>query len=81
MSADGGHAAGVPTSRVASGCHSMVVSRTLVVCVNIGLLLLDMGLAILLSRKSTATNLTGFVCCVPAISDGSSIGLRFLNVT
>jgi hypothetical protein len=59
----------------------MVVSRPLVVCVNIGSLLFDVGLAIILIRKSAATYLTGFVCCVPAISNGSSIGFRFLNVT
>jgi hypothetical protein len=60
---------------------SIVVSRPLVVCVNIGLFLLNVGLAILLIRKPAAANLAGFVCCVPAISNGSSIGYRFLNVT
>ena len=60
---------------------SIVVSRPLVVCVNIGLFLLDVRLAILLIRKLAAANLAGFVCCVPAISNGSSIGYRFLNET
>jgi hypothetical protein len=59
---------------------SIVVSRPLVVYVNIGLFLLDVGLAILLIRKSAAANLAGVVCCVPAISNGSLIGYRFLNV-
>jgi hypothetical protein len=52
----------------------------LVVCVDTGLFLLDVGLAILLLRKSAAANLAGFVCCVPANFDGSSIGYRFLNL-
>jgi hypothetical protein len=59
----------------------MIVSRPLVVGLNIGLLLLDMDLAILLVRKSAATNLAGFICCVPTNFNGSSMGFRFLNVT
>jgi hypothetical protein len=61
--------------------HSIVMSRPLVVCVNIGLFLLDVGLAILLIRKSAAAHLAGFACCVPTISNGAPIGCRFLNVT
>ena len=36
-----------------------------------------MDLASLLIRKSAAANLAGFVCCVPATSNGSSIGFRY----
>jgi hypothetical protein len=61
--------------------HSVVMSRPLVVCVSIGLFLLDVGLAILLIRKSAAAHLAGFACCVPTISNGPPIGYRFLNVT
>jgi hypothetical protein len=61
--------------------RSIVVNRPLVVCVSIGLLLLDVGLAILLIRKSATTKLTGLGYCVPAIFNGSSIGFCFLNVT
>jgi hypothetical protein len=61
--------------------HSIVMSRPLVVCVNIGLFLLDVGLAILLIRKSAAAHLAGFACYVPTISNGPPIGCRFLNVT
>jgi hypothetical protein len=59
----------------------MVMSRPFVVCVNIGLFLVDVGLAILLMRKSAAAHLAGFACCVPTISNGPPIGYRFLNVT
>jgi hypothetical protein len=61
--------------------HSIVMSRPLVVCVNIGLFLPDVGLAILLIRKLAAAHLAGFACCVPTISNGPPIGYRFLNVT
>jgi hypothetical protein len=66
---------------------SIVVSRPLVVCVNIGSLLRYVRLASFLIRKSNATNLTGFVCCVPALFNTpdlfntSAIGFHFPNAT
>ena len=57
----------------------MVVSRPLVVSVDIGSLLFDVRLAIRSIRKSAAANLSGLAYCVPAIIDPSPIGLRFLN--
>jgi ureidoglycolate hydrolase len=60
---------------------SIVVSRPLVVCINSGSLLRYMRLASFLTRKSNATNLVGFVCCVPALFNTSAIGFHFPNVT
>jgi hypothetical protein len=51
--------------------HSIVMSRPLVVCVNICLFLLDVGFAILLIRKSAAAHLAGFACCVPTYENRS----------
>jgi len=53
------------------------MSRPLVVCVNINLFLLDVGLAILLIRKSAAAHLAGFACCVPTISNGPADRIPF----
>jgi hypothetical protein len=56
-------------------------TRPLAVCVISSRLLLDVRLAILSIGKSAATDLAGFVGCVPAILNASPIGFRFLNVT
>jgi hypothetical protein len=55
----------------------MVVGRPLVVRVNIGSLQRYVRLASYLIRKSAATNLAGFVCCVPALFQTSTIGFHF----
>jgi hypothetical protein len=59
---------------------SIVVSRPLVVRINSGSLLRYMRLASFSTRKSNATNLAGFVCCVPALFNTSAIGFHFPNV-
>ena len=55
----------------------MVVSRTLVVRVNIGSLLRYVRLASCLIQKSAVTNLAGIICCVPALFQTSTIGFHF----
>jgi len=59
---------------------SIVVSRPVAVCINIGSLPLDVRLAILSIRKSAATNLARLAYCIPAILDAAPIGFRFIDV-
>ena len=60
---------------------SIVMSRALVVWVNIGSFLIDVRLAILSIRKSAATNLAHLAYCIPAILDAAPIGFRFIDVS
>jgi hypothetical protein len=48
---------------------------------DIGSLLRDMCLAILLIGETATADLAGQIGCVPANLDASPIGFRFLNVT
>ena len=59
---------------------SIVVSRPVAVCINIGSRPLDVRLAILSIRKSAATNLARLAYCIPAILDAAPIGFRYIDV-
>jgi hypothetical protein len=52
-----------------------------VAAVSIGSRLIDMCLAILPIGERTTANLAGFVGCVPALFDASSVRFRFVNST
>jgi len=59
----------------------MLVNRSVVVCVDIASLLRYMRLACFLIGKSSATNLAGFVRCIPTLFNTSNIGFHFPNAS
>jgi hypothetical protein len=59
---------------------SIIERRTLVICVSIRSLLIDVRLTIPLIQESAAANLADFIHCVPAILNTSPIRFGFLNV-
>jgi len=75
------HVVSARSSTALSFLITQLWTRPLAVCVISSRLLLDVCLAILSIGKSAATDLAGFVGCVPAILNASPIGFRFLNVT